>query len=49
MYGEYVTMCDVVCQQFVGDRRVESLQPEDFAALRETMVKRWCRYACSTA
>lgn len=41
MYGEYVLMCDLVVKQFGADRRADTLEPADFAALRETLVRRW--------
>jgi integrase len=34
-------MCVMLVEQFGKERRVDGLQPADFAALRETMVKQW--------
>lgn len=40
-YENYVKTCDLLVAEFGGDRVVGSLEPADFAALLETMGKRW--------
>ena len=41
MFGEYKTMTDMCVSAFGKSRLVDDLAADDFAKLRETMVKKW--------
>src|SRR5262249_22541141 len=41
MWGEYKQVCDLLVRQFGKHRLVSDLGPDDFAALRKTLAKRW--------
>jgi integrase len=40
-WGEYKETCDLLVKQFGKTRMVSDLAPDDFAALRKDMAKRW--------
>jgi hypothetical protein len=40
-WGEYKAVCDLIVQSFGVSRLVSDLRPEDFAALRNQIAKRW--------
>jgi integrase len=40
-WGEYKCVCDIIVSRFGKARLVDDLGPEDFAALRNQMAKRW--------
>ncbi|HEY1190542.1 MAG TPA: hypothetical protein VGE74_23110 [Gemmata sp.] len=49
MFAHYRRTTDQLVKQFGGSRLVEALVPEDFAALRATMAKRWGPVAVANA